>query len=249
MYIFTTDMSDTKKHVEITPAGLVINVVLDKDIGTELALKNITNKPIAFKVKTTAPERYQVRPIQGIIPPNATETCFIVMKAMSAYPDFDNPKDVKHKFLVQTVEVPAEGVTDLQAFWKETEAKQKAGNGAVFYLDQRITCKLRPQPEAAINEKPQQVGAVEDYRGLFAFSTEQTARIQQLTAIKEQLTEELKSVNQTKSQLETRISALQKENTDLLKSSKKSGGSKIWLVAFTALFAANVAVIAYNYYN
>ena len=242
-------MSEVQKLVDISPAAMVINVVAGKDIATELSLKNITNRPIAFKVKTTAPERYQVRPIQGIIEANSVVTCFIVMKAMQALPDFENPKETKHKFLVQTVEVPEGGVEDLTSYWKETEAKQKALGGSGIYLDQRIVCKLRPAHDDARAAAPSAAPTAvpTDYDSLFAFSTEQSNTIKKYINIKEQLTEEVKALNQTKAQLETRLSAAMAENSDFKSKINSNGGSKLWFYAFFALFFANVAVILSNY--
>lgn len=223
-------MLEGTKHVEISPPAMFINVVVGKDIGTELTLQNVTDKPVSFKVKTTAPDRYQVRPIQGLIAPHEKVVCFIVMKSMEQLPNFDNPKEVKHKFLVQTVQLP-EGakIDDLQAFWKETELKQRENGGSGYYLDQRISCKLRLPPAnassapAAAPKSENNAVEANDYEGLMNFSTEQNKRINELTVWKEQLVEELKTVNQAKSQLETRLAALQRENTAIL-NSKKNGG-------------------------
>ena len=93
----------SKPILEITPHEIAINVVLDKEIIVEIKLRNLTRQQVAFKIKTTAPEKYQVRPIQSVVGPEATETCIIVMKARQDYPDFNNPKEVKHKFLIQSV--------------------------------------------------------------------------------------------------------------------------------------------------
>ena len=42
-------------------------------VTTSLTLKNPTNEKIGFKVKTTAPKQYCVRPNSGIIPPHGEQ--------------------------------------------------------------------------------------------------------------------------------------------------------------------------------
>ncbi len=245
-------MSAGEQLVEIFPPTLTIHVVPKKDIATEIVLRNITDKTVTFKVKTTAPERYQVRPIQGRIEPGATVNCCIVMKALDVLPDFDNSKECKHKFLLQTVEAPAEDV-DLAAFWKETEIAQKQ-SGNRIYFDQRIVCRLRPEevkaqpaptPAAASNQL--QSIAPGDFDGLLQFSTKQKNELDRLLENKEHLYSEIQKLNEAKTQLETRVQALQKENADLLNSAKKGGSSKLLLFAFLALLTANVGVLVHNY--
>lgn len=41
-------------------------------VTTNLKLKNPSDKRVCFKVKTTAPRRYCVRPNSGVIDPGAT---------------------------------------------------------------------------------------------------------------------------------------------------------------------------------
>jgi hypothetical protein len=78
----------------------------------ELSLHNTSNQLASFKVKTTARDRYLLRPTQDYIPPNGTRVCKIVMSALQAYPDLSNPKNLKDKFLVQATTLPSE-VPDL----------------------------------------------------------------------------------------------------------------------------------------
>ena len=39
-------------------------------VSTTLTLRNPTEKAVAFKVKTTAPRHYCVKPNNGLVPPN-----------------------------------------------------------------------------------------------------------------------------------------------------------------------------------
>ncbi|KAK6017526.1 MSP domain protein, partial [Ostertagia ostertagi] len=67
-------------------------------VNANLQLKNPTEKHVCFKVKTTAPKQYCVRPNSGILPPNASKTITVMLQPMDGV-----PSDVgRHKFMVQT---------------------------------------------------------------------------------------------------------------------------------------------------
>lgn len=92
-----------------------------------MLLKNPTDKPILFKIKTTAPKRYCVRPNSGLLEPNnfievgSEYTCvqhqqiqlskwklmftFILIVCLQPF-DFDPNEKNRHKFMVQSVVAP-----------------------------------------------------------------------------------------------------------------------------------------------
>ena len=70
---------------------------------TKLALSNPTDAKIAYKVKTTAPRRYCVRPNSGQIPPGETADVNIMLQ-----PSQNNEDLQKHKFMVQSIELTTE---------------------------------------------------------------------------------------------------------------------------------------------
>lgn len=45
---------------------------LNRVITNTLKLHNVSPAPVAYKVKTTAPQRYCVRPNNGVLPPGET---------------------------------------------------------------------------------------------------------------------------------------------------------------------------------
>lgn len=127
--------------LDIQPSSFRVDVVLHTDIFLDLHLTNLTAQLVTFKVKTTARDRYQLKPTQGYIPPQSTKQCKIVLSALSAYPDTSNSKNVRDKFLVQSVSVGGE-VDDLSRFWKEREARHAVKDGRYAYAEQIVKCKL-----------------------------------------------------------------------------------------------------------
>eukprot|EP00898_Chlorokybus_atmophyticus_P003232 jgi/Chlat1/390/Chrsp10S01498 len=90
-------------ELQISPSELKFPFELRKQIPTSLHLSNPTSGNVAFKVKTTSPKKYCVRPNTGIIPAGSTLDVQIIMQALREYPpDVSNCKD---KFLVQSVPV------------------------------------------------------------------------------------------------------------------------------------------------
>merc|ERR1711868_26144 len=65
---------------------------------SSLRLKNPSEKNIAFKIKTTAPQRYCVRPNASTVPPNGEAIIKVMLQPGGT--------DERHKFMVQSIYVP-----------------------------------------------------------------------------------------------------------------------------------------------
>lgn len=86
---------------EITPTELKFRFQIGKQLPTTITVHNPSSKRLAFKVKTTTPKKYVVRPSAGIVEPSTTSSVQVIMQAQKEFPpDFNNCKD---KFLVQTL--------------------------------------------------------------------------------------------------------------------------------------------------
>lgn len=85
-------------------------------VTTNLKLRNPSDRKVCFKVKTTAPRRYCVRPNSGVIDPGATVTVSVMLQPF----DYDPNEKSKHKFMVQTIFAPP-NITDLEGMWKEAK--------------------------------------------------------------------------------------------------------------------------------
>ncbi|KAF3857982.1 hypothetical protein F7725_011183 [Dissostichus mawsoni] len=85
-------------------------------VTTNLKLKNPSDRKVCFKVKTTAPRRYCVRPNSGVIDPGAT----VIISVMLQPFDYDPNEKSKHKFMVQTIFAPST-VSDMDSLWKEAK--------------------------------------------------------------------------------------------------------------------------------
>uniref|UniRef100_A0A8C7W6R9 Vesicle-associated membrane protein-associated protein A n=1 Tax=Oncorhynchus mykiss TaxID=8022 RepID=A0A8C7W6R9_ONCMY len=85
-------------------------------VTTNLKLKNPSDRSVCFKVKTTAPKRYCVRPNSGIIDVGATVTISVMLQPF----DYDPNEKSKHKFMVQSI-FALPNVAEMDAMWKDVK--------------------------------------------------------------------------------------------------------------------------------
>lgn len=83
-------------------------------ITSYLKLHNPTDRRVCFKVKTTAPKRYCVRPNSGIVEPKQTVGVAVMLQPF----DYDPNEKNKHKFMVQTMFAP-DGEINQDTLWKD----------------------------------------------------------------------------------------------------------------------------------
>ncbi|XP_042010883.1 vesicle-associated protein 2-2-like [Salvia splendens] len=89
--------------VEIQPRELKFKCEVKKQSTCSVHLLNATDQYVAFKVKTTSPKKYCVRPNIGIIKPKSNYDFTVTMQAQKSVPSDMQCKD---KFLIQSTVVP-----------------------------------------------------------------------------------------------------------------------------------------------
>ncbi|KAK4104531.1 VAMP-associated protein [Parathielavia hyrcaniae] len=106
--------------VEIDPLELGFHRPFTVEVSQVLKLKNPNTAPVAFKVKTTAPKQYCVRPNSGRIEPGHEVEVSVLLQAMKQEP----PADAKcrDKFLVQSVIISGDKeFTSVTQIWDSVE--------------------------------------------------------------------------------------------------------------------------------
>lgn len=89
--------------LEILPRELHFIFELKKQSSCTIQLVNKSTQYVAFKVKTTSPKKYCVRPNTGVIEPRSSSDFTVTMQAPRSAPTDLQCKD---KFLVQSTVVP-----------------------------------------------------------------------------------------------------------------------------------------------
>ena len=101
-------------------------------ITTTLRVTNITDKKVFFKIKTTAPRSYCVRPNNGLVEPNETGTVQVMLQPFEYNA---NDKDrMKHKFMVQSRYAPEDATI------ADSDNAFKAVVEGVEVFDARLKC-------------------------------------------------------------------------------------------------------------
>ncbi|XP_060211505.1 vesicle-associated protein 1-2-like isoform X2 [Lycium barbarum] len=93
-------MTTSEELLIIDPLDLKFPFELKKSITSSFELINKTNNHVAFKVKTTNPRKYTVRPNSGIVLPRSRSNVTVTMQPQKELPPDMQCKD---KFLVQSV--------------------------------------------------------------------------------------------------------------------------------------------------
>ncbi|TPP62481.1 Vesicle associated membrane protein vamp, partial [Fasciola gigantica] len=121
------------------------NVVL-----STIKLTNPLGSPVCFKVKTTVPKRYCVRPSSGVLEPNEERGVAVMLQPFN----YDPTEKTKHKFMIQSMVLP-EGVENLENVvsflsfsvimgyqWKEADPSK--------IMDSKLICILRLPGELVV---------------------------------------------------------------------------------------------------
>ncbi|KAJ9642557.1 phosphatidylinositol-binding protein scs2 [Coniosporium tulheliwenetii] len=111
--------------VELEPVELGFKRPFSHEVSQVLRLRNPNSDPVAFKVKTTAPKQYCVRPNSGRIEPGRDVEVQVLLQAMKEDPPMD--ARCRDKFLVQSVAVTADKeFSNVASIWAhyEKDAKQ-----------------------------------------------------------------------------------------------------------------------------
>ena len=85
-------------------------------VTSKLRLDNPSDKIVYFKVKTTAPKHYCVRPNSGVIKPGSSAEISVLLQPVDD-PSILEREGAKHKFMIQSAFAPTDG-TPVDEFWK-----------------------------------------------------------------------------------------------------------------------------------
>jgi hypothetical protein len=111
--------------VEIDPTELGFHRPFTAEVSQILKIRNPNHTPVAFKVKTTAPKQYCVRPNSGRIEPGKEVEVTVLLQAMKQEPPLD--AKCRDKFLVQSVAVTADKeFTNIGSIWQHVDDAEKS---------------------------------------------------------------------------------------------------------------------------
>lgn len=128
-----------------------------------LKLSNPSERRVCFKVKTTAPKRYCVRPNSGVIEPRQAMTVHVMLQPFEYDPNERN----KHKFMVQSMYAP-EGMLNLESLWKDADKEQ--------LMDSKLRCVFEiPNEDGSVVEQHMTSSQHHEVHDVFSNSVQDTA--------------------------------------------------------------------------
>ncbi|KAF9649397.1 VAMP-associated protein [Thelephora ganbajun] len=106
---------------------------LTQTVKRTLTISNNNVQPVAFKVKTTAPKLYCVRPNSGRVEPGQSVEVQVMLQAMKEEPPL--AAKCKDKFLIQSTTITPEKETlSLNDIWNTTDGDTHSQKIRVTYL-------------------------------------------------------------------------------------------------------------------
>ncbi|GAB2252455.1 hypothetical protein Droror1_Dr00005302 [Drosera rotundifolia] len=224
----------TSELLDIEPTELKFPFELRKQISCSLQLSNKADNHVAFKVKTTNPKKYCVRPNTGVVLPRATCDVIVTMQAQKEAPPDMQCKD---KFLLQSVIAsPGAASKDITA-----EMFNKEAGRVVEECKLRVIYVSPPQPPSPVPEGSEEGGSprglVSDNRTLNGFESSTTNRgsvdthdkSAEARALVAKLMEEKNSAIQQNNKLRQELELLKRDV------SRRQGGVSILLVVLVGL--------------
>ncbi|KAM7407344.1 hypothetical protein PAMA_003188 [Pampus argenteus] len=101
-----------------------------------IILSNVTKNQVAFKVRTTAPEKYRVKPSSSCCEPGASVDIVVSLHGGSQA----SPQD---RFLVMAAEMDNAGSQELAQFWKEVPKTK--------IMEHRLRCHVLESVKSTVN--------------------------------------------------------------------------------------------------
>ncbi|KAK8654578.1 hypothetical protein V6N13_128537 [Hibiscus sabdariffa] len=224
--------------ISIHPSELKFPFELRRQSSCSMQLTNRTEKYVAFKVKTTNPKKYCVRPNSGIVLPGSSCNVSVTMQAQKEAP----PDQCRDKFLVQSVIAP-DGSTNKditpEMFNKEDGRVVKEFKMRVIYIPANPPS---PVPEGSEEGTPPRSSSLEN--GIQNF--EEVSRSLEDTKEKSseawsaisKLTDEKASALQQNQRLRQELEMMRK---DISKS--RSGGFSLMFVVLIGLLGVLIGYV------
>ncbi|XP_021000302.1 vesicle-associated membrane protein-associated protein A isoform X2 [Parasteatoda tepidariorum] len=138
-------MAKAEQVLNLEPASELHFVGPFTDVVTSyLKLMNPLDRRVCFKVKTTAPKKYCVRPNSGVLEPKQVISVAVMLQPF----DYNPTEKNKHKFMVQTMIMP-DGDVNLDNLWRDARPES--------LMDSKLRCVF----DMPVNETVQNASNVD----------------------------------------------------------------------------------------
>ncbi|TGZ61472.1 hypothetical protein CRM22_007968 [Opisthorchis felineus] len=133
-------MGDNKTQlIEIEPReALYFEGPFTDVVTSHIQLTNLQDQSVCFKVKTTVPKRYCVRPSSGVLKPHERLNVAVMLQPFN----YDPAEKAKHKFMIQSMPMPDGDSTPLEEVWQYAHPNK--------IRDSKLICVLRLPGELVV---------------------------------------------------------------------------------------------------
>lgn len=218
--------------LKVQPTELKFPFELKKQSSCSLQLSNKGDQHVAFKVKTTNPKKYCVRPNAGVVLPGSTCDVTVTMQAQTEAPPDMQCKD---KFLLQSVVVEDGTTTDdvnSEMFNKAPDRVVEEFKLRVIYIPGNPPSPVPEGSEEGSSPKASMLDSEADNSSVSG-SQYKSAKEKnpEMTVLISKLTEEKDFAIQQNQKLHQELDQLRKE------SKKHSGDFSIMFVVMVAILS------------
>jgi len=109
------------------PVELTFTGPFDDAVSSTITLTNPSELKVCYKIKTTAPKIYCVKPKSGVIDPKEEVNITVTLQPY----DFDPREKNRHKFMVLSMYAPS-GEFDQESLWKKPDSTK--------LMDSKLNC-------------------------------------------------------------------------------------------------------------
>lgn len=115
------DSPTTPVKLRISPSESVLFTQEGSDISGIMTLTNVSDQPLTYKIKTTSPEKFRVRPSCGILNPNAVASVNVLLQA-----GIQPTSIIRDKFLIMSflLDDGTSLTADITELWKQSDMKK-----------------------------------------------------------------------------------------------------------------------------
>ncbi|KAG8071659.1 hypothetical protein GUJ93_ZPchr0006g44125 [Zizania palustris] len=214
--------------VSVYPEDLTFLFELDKPCYCNLKVVNNSEHYVAFKVKTTSPRKYFVRPNANIVQPWDSCTITITLQAQKEYPQDMQCKD---KFLIQSTRVAAS--TDMDEIPPDTFNKE--ADKVIEEMKLKVVYTL---PSGGSDDSGVTFSASRSFRqGSDDLTMLKNASIEEIQTI-QRLKEERDNTLQQNQQMQRELDVLRRR-----RSRKSDAGFSITFAAFAGIIGLLVGLL------
>ncbi|XP_065006890.1 vesicle-associated protein 2-1-like [Musa acuminata AAA Group] len=221
-------MSAGGQMISVHPEELTFELELEKPSYCNIKVANNTEHHVAFKVKTTSPTKYFVRPNASVVQPWDSCTVTVSHQAQKEYPPDMQCKD---KFLIQSAKVPPR--SDMDEIPSDTFNKDSAK--VIEELKLRVVYTFPSQSGHANSEEESGLASsASGRRGSDMFKNSSIEEIQTLQRLKE----ERDAILQQNHQFQRELDILKRR-----RNRKSDTGFSLTFAAFAGLVGIMVGFI------